>query len=95
MESVTTMTEQDRAAARQMRLDEPGTEPPCPFCQRPRVLRSDYIRCNLCGVNWLNGEDLSKDPRIQRKREWMATMATAYPKTATASGARPAPLTSD
>jgi ribosomal protein L37AE/L43A len=41
---------------RQERLNEVGTEPPCPFCQRPRVARSDYIRCNPCGVNWLNEE---------------------------------------
>jgi ribosomal protein L37AE/L43A len=48
--------EQQQEAARQERLNEPGTEPPCPLCQRPRVKRSDYIRCNRCGLNWTNGE---------------------------------------
>ena len=53
------------------RLNEVGTEPPCPFCQKPRVLRSDYIRCNPCGVNWAMSEMwipnyLSKDPRVVR-----------------------------
>src|ERR1700687_5287938 len=35
---------------------EVGTAPDCPFCQRPRVRRGDYIRCNPCGVNWLDQE---------------------------------------
>ena len=35
---------------------EVGTEPNCPFCQTPRVSRSDYIRCNPCGINWLDSE---------------------------------------
>lgn len=65
------MTLEQQELARQERLDEPGTEPPCPFCQRPRVSRSDYIRCNRCGVNWLNEEMhlrnyLSRDPRAAR-----------------------------
>jgi len=29
---------------------------PCPFCKLPRSQRSDYIRCNPCGINWLNEE---------------------------------------
>jgi hypothetical protein len=41
-------------------------ELPCPFCGRPRSQRSDYIRCTPCGMNWLQGEELSKDPRIER-----------------------------
>lgn len=57
---------------RQERLNELGAEPPCPFCQTPRVTRSDYIRCNRCGVNWLDGEMhlanyLNSDPRVARK----------------------------
>ena len=57
--------------SRKERLNEVGTEPPCPFCQKPRVLRSDYIRCNPCGVNWAMSEMwipnyLSKDPRVAR-----------------------------
>lgn len=39
--------------------NDPGTEPPCPFCNRPRVMRSDYVRCNPCGINWIM-EELQK-----------------------------------
>ena len=59
------------------RLNEPGTMPPCPFCQRPRVQRSDYVRCNLCGTNWLEGEDLTKDPRSQRMKDWIKAQEDA------------------
>lgn len=31
-------------------------ELPCPFCQKPRSQRSDYIRCQSCGINWLAEE---------------------------------------
>ena len=41
---------------RQFLATEVGEEPNCPFCQTPRVRRSDYIRCNPCGVNWLDSE---------------------------------------
>jgi hypothetical protein len=39
---------------------------PCPFCGVPRCQRSDYVRCSKCGVNWLDGENLTKDPRNAR-----------------------------
>lgn len=39
---------------------------PCPMCGLPRCQRSSYIRCSKCGVNWLPGEDLSRNPRIER-----------------------------
>lgn len=57
---------------RKQRQTEVGTEPPCPFCQRPRANRSDYVRCNPCGVNWLNEEMhlpnyLNLDPRVARR----------------------------
>lgn len=39
---------------------------PCPFCKKPRSQRSTYIRCQPCGVNWFDGEDLSRDPKIAR-----------------------------
>ena len=60
------------SSTRIQRLNEQGTEPPCPFCQTARVLRSDYIRCNRCGVNWLAEEMhlpnyLNRDPRVARK----------------------------
>ena len=63
------------------RINEPGTMPPCPFCQRPRVQRSDYVRCCRCGANWLDGEDLSKDPRIARYRQ-MVEAGRAHLKSA-------------
>lgn len=53
---------------------EAGSEEPCPFCYVPRVMRSSYIRCNQCGVNWLDEERvlspdyLNKDPRLSRPR---------------------------
>jgi len=50
------LTPQDQEALREMRRNEVGTEPPCPFCKKPRVRRSDYIRCNGCAVNWLDNE---------------------------------------
>ncbi len=42
-------------------------ELPCPFCQKPRSQRSDYIRCQPCGLNWLDGEDYSKNPHLSRE----------------------------
>jgi len=42
------------------------THLPCPLCGRPRSQRSDYIRCTPCGMNWLDGEDLSRDARLSR-----------------------------
>ena len=52
---------------RKDRLNEVGTEPPCPHCQRPRVKRSDYIRCNPCGANWMDGEDIFRNPQKSTK----------------------------
>ena len=56
---------------------------PCPFCGKPRSQRSDYVRCSPCGVNWLDGENIDKNPTIERKQKFMASI-TAAPK-ATAS----------
>ena len=63
-----TMTREEQDKERQERLNESGSEPPCPFCGVPRVRRSDYIRCNQEGINWIDGEDLTKDPRLSRTR---------------------------
>jgi len=68
------LTYQEQEANRQERMNEPGTLSPCPFCQRPRVQRSDYIRCNPCGINWLDEEMhlpnyLNLDPRVARDRQ--------------------------
>ena len=40
-------------------------ELPCPFCKLPRCLRSDYVRCQKCGVNWWIGTDLSRNPHAK------------------------------
>lgn len=42
------------------------TNLPCPLCGLPRSQRSDYVRCTPCAMNWLDGEDLTRDPRIDR-----------------------------
>lgn len=47
-------------------IDEKGTCAPCPFCGKPRVQRSDYLRCTPCGLNWLEGENLDGNPRSER-----------------------------
>jgi ribosomal protein L37AE/L43A len=54
--------EQQQEAARAERLAEVGTEPACPFCGRPRVTRSTYIRCNRCGLNWGEGQSVDRHP---------------------------------
>ena len=79
------MTYEHQEAMRKEARAEPGTEPPCPWCGRLRVLRSDYIRCLPCGVNWLAGEMhlpdyLNMDPRIARARA--ARMASSIRSTA-------------
>jgi len=76
------LTYEEQELNRKDRLDEVGTEPDCPFCQKPRVTRSDYIRCNPCGVNWLNEEMnlpnyLNLDPRVSRAAA--ARMAKCQP----------------
>lgn len=80
---------EERELARRERLSEVGILPPCPFCQKPRVQRSDYIRCNPCGINWLSGEDISKDPRASR------ISVTVPIKTETSNTARTAELISE
>lgn len=50
---------------REQRLAEVGSEPPCPQCGRPRVKRSSYIRCNPCGMNWSEGQDIFKHPHTR------------------------------
>lgn len=49
------------------RLAEVGTMPACPFCQRPRVQRSTYIRCNPCGMNWFKDQGIMKHPHVKRQ----------------------------
>jgi hypothetical protein len=56
LEKMVVMTDGEREARRQAVLNELGKEPPCPFCGRPRVARSSYIRCQRCGINWLDEE---------------------------------------
>lgn len=84
------LTYEQQEANRQERLAEVGTEPACPFCQTPRVKRNDYIRCNPCGVNWLNGEDITTDPRKARKAEMLRTQGIASSRQDTGNTARTA-----
>ena len=81
------LTLEQQEANRQDRLNEQGTEPPCPFCKGPRVSRSDYVRCCPCGINWLDEEMhlpdyLNMDPRVARERERRARMGTGTSLTA-------------
>lgn len=62
---------------RKEEIERGGDMPPCPRCGVPRVQRSDYVRCCRCGVNWMAGEDLSRDPRTQRFEEMMKTAPKA------------------
>ena len=62
---------------REMRVGGDIANLPCPFCELPRSQRSDYVRCQKCGVNWLPGEDLSRDPRIERFTKMMANQPKA------------------
>lgn len=71
------LTLEDQEANRQDRLSEAGMMPACPFCHKPRVERSDYIRCSPCATNWLDGEDISKDPRIERSSEMVESQRKA------------------
>lgn len=68
------LTDKDRERWRQEYLNEVGTMPPCPLCGRAtRVARSDYVRCPQCTTQWLDGEDLSLDPRMQRAEKLAAS----------------------
>jgi len=83
-------TYEEQEAMRAQARNEQGTEPNCPFCQKPRVSRSDYIRCNQCAVNWLNEEMhlpnyLDLDPRVARRKA--ALTATGIKPIADISGA--------
>lgn len=82
-----TVVEQDEL--RRSNLNEVGTEPPCPWCGRSRVKRSDYTRCNPCGTNWLVGEDLTRDPMMSRTRN------TAQVRMETKDGAQTAKSTTE
>jgi uncharacterized Zn finger protein (UPF0148 family) len=62
-------------------IEKGGSESPCPFCGIPRLQRSDYIRCCRCGINWLEGETLDKDPRTERMRKQVESNVTTATKT--------------
>jgi ribosomal protein L37AE/L43A len=61
-ELVKALTAEEQELLRAARMGEKCEELPCPFCRRPRVKRSAYIRCNRCGLNWLDGQDLMLHP---------------------------------
>lgn len=64
------------------RLAEVGSERASPLCGVPRVKRSSYIRCNPCGQNWSEGQDIFKHPHMR------ATPPTAPATADTAPTAR-------
>lgn len=66
------------------RINELGDEPDCPFCGKPRVTRSTYIRCNPCGLNWGVETDIFRDPRMK---------ATAFEMPEAVDGAQTAKYT--
>lgn len=75
------LTYEEQEALRRDRLSEVGTEPPCPFCRKPRVGRNNYIRCNQCGVNWLDEEMslpnyLNRNPAAARSEAARMARAT-------------------
>lgn len=82
------LTWQQQDELREVRKAEEGTEPPCPLCGSPRVRRSDYIRCNPCATNWLEGEDLTRNPRCERWEKFRAALSAQSTKgtSSTASG---------
>lgn len=87
MEQIKTLTYEEQEFLREQRRNEVGTESPCPFCGRPRVKRSDYIRCNPCATNWLDEEMnlpdyLNLDPRMARTRGARSLNVSTATKTA-------------
>lgn len=81
------LEEAERERERQKRLNEVGTELPCPFCGIPRVKRSTYIRCMREGLNWGKEDDLDRDPRGQ---DYQRMKAMRSSETAPDGGAQPA-----
>ena len=78
------LTEEARVELRRANVDEVGTESPCPFCGKPRLRRTTYVRCTPCGTNWLDGENtfpeyLDQDPRISRRARLMGERRVGGP----------------
>ena len=49
-----------------------GKLSPCPCCGTPRFQMSDFIRCHVCSLNWVPGEDLNRNLRIERYEKMVA-----------------------
>lgn len=84
MEHFKMVTREETEGAKAERLAEVGTMPPCPFCKRPRVQRSTYIRCNPCGTNWLQEEMdlpnyLNRNPAVARSEAARMTQGGQRP----------------
>jgi len=58
---------------------------PCPLCGLPRCQRSEYVRCSKCGVNWLDGENLNGNPKIERFNAMVASLQSSKKKAAVES----------
>ena len=89
---IRTLTFEEQELNRKERLNEVGTEPPCPWCGKPRVLRGDYVRCNQHITNWLASEMslpdyLNLDPRVARARSARTGNSTQHTATSSAAGA--------
>lgn len=87
------LTIEEAEANRQDRMNEVGTMPPCPRCGRARVQRSDYIRCNPCGVNWLDSEMhlrdyLNRNPAACRSEAARMARPTKSPADSEAAAAK-------
>ena len=86
------MSQADIQASRQAVMDETGDMPPCPFCQRARVQRSDYLRCCRCGINWLDSEMhfrgyLNRNPAAGRSEAARMVVSVKRPAESAEGGA--------
>lgn len=63
----------------EQRVSEHGDEPECPFCHNPRVTRSSYVRCNPCGMNWMDGSDIFQHPHMKAIASGTPAVASGAP----------------
>lgn len=90
--NIVMLTPEQAEEARQERLNEPGTMSMCPLCGKLRVQRSCYLRCNSCGVNWLDEEMhlpncLNRNPSAARAEAARMAVSAKQPAGPTVAGA--------